>query len=138
MSGRCAYGRNCSLRERWGQGVGAGMVPESGQRGEEDPVARRQVRVAEVEHASGTETVTEVVPQPAQMSCVVRLGRGGGLDLDADDRAVAAFEDEVDLSLVPVAVVPDGDVALGERRELEEFGEDECLQQAPQGGGHGR
>lgn len=31
--------------------------------------------------------------------------RGGGLDLDGDDGAVSAFEDDVDLTAVPVAVV---------------------------------
>lgn len=58
-----------------------------------------------VEQHARLEPFSQLVPQVPQTAIVGGRRRGGGLDLDGDDGAVSAFEDDVDLTAVPVAVV---------------------------------
>ena len=64
------------------------------------------------DHDGVGEALAQALAQPQQVAGVPRVRRGGGLDLDGDDAAVAVLDDEVDLVLAALgAQVVDGSIA---------------------------
>ena len=74
-----------------------------------EPVSYRERVRSGVEQDSRMERsrvdIVELVPEPADMAQVADGGGAGGLDLDGNHRAVAPFQNQVDLALLMVPVM---------------------------------
>jgi hypothetical protein len=89
---------------------------------------------SEIEDVAAGEPVTEPVPQPAEVTEVLRVDRRGRFDLDRRDLPAARFEEEVDLAPVAVAVEVQRGAEVACGKEPGQLGVDERLDEDPRRG----
>lgn len=86
-----------------------------------------------MEQDASDETRTESIAHSFETSKIFRLHRRAWLHFHTSDPSWALFENEVDLCLILVSIVADGDSIAAKRCCLAQFTVDETLQECAKG-----